>query len=174
MFNHLKQSKSREDKLYSKILSLSRNKLFYRELAFCDTFQNRINLIFIHISFLFIKVKQIDNSNSYYKFYQSMFDYIFSKIEIDMREIGYSDTTVNKNMKFLVKIFYNILLNCEDYEKKTFDKKSLFLFKYLDINKALKHNKSINIIEYFNQYHSFCLDLSTNSVLKGDLNFSYK
>ena len=174
MSNHLKQSKFREDKLYSKILSLSRNKLFYRELAFCDTFQNRINLIFLHISFLFIKVKQRDNSNSYYKFYQRMFDYIFRKIEIDMREIGYSDTTVNKNMKFLVKIFYNILLNCEDYEKKTFDKKSLFLFKYLDINKAHKHNKSINIIEYFNQYHSFCLDLSTNNVLKGDLNFSYK
>ena len=174
MFNHLKQSKSREDKLYSKILSLSRNKLFYRELAFCDTFQNRINLIFIHISFLFIKVKQIDNSNSYYKFYQGMFDYIFRKIEINMREIGYGDTTVNKNMKFLVKNFYNILLNCEDYEKKTFDKKSLFLFKYLDINKANKHNKSINIIEYFNQYHSFCLDLSANNVLKGDLNFSYK
>ena len=174
MFNHLKQSTSREDKLYSKILTLSRNKLFYRDLSFCDTFQNRINLIFLHISFLFIKVKQIDNSNSYYKFYQRMFDYIFRKIEIDMREIGYSDTTVNKNMKFLVKIFYNILLNCEDYEKKTFDKKSLFLFKYLDINKANKHNKSINIIDYFNQYHSFCLDLSTNNVLKGDLNFSYK
>ena len=174
MFNHLKQSKSREDKLYSKILSLSRNQLVYRELAFCDTFQNRINRIFLHISCLFIKVKQIDNSNSYYKFYQGMFDYIFRKIEINMREIGYGDTTVNKNMKFLVKNFYNILLNCEDYEKKTFDKKSLFLFKYLDINKANKHNKSINIIEYFNQYHSFCLDLSTNSVLKGDLNFSYK
>ena len=174
MFNHLKQSTSREDKLYSKILTLSRNKLFYRDLSFCDTFQNRINLIFLHISFLFIKVKQIDNSNSYYKFYQGMFDYIFRKIEINMREIGYGDTTVNKNMKFLVKNFYNILLNCEDYEKKTFDKKSLFLFKYLDINKAHKHNKSINIIEYFNQYHSFCLDLSANNVLKGDLNFSYK
>tara|TARA_B100000315_G_scaffold255312_1_gene298376 strand:- start:167 stop:691 length:525 start_codon:yes stop_codon:yes gene_type:complete len=174
MFNRLKQSKSREDKLYNKILSLSRNKLFYRELAFCDTFQNRINLIFLHISFLFIKVKQRNNNNSYHKFYQRMFDYIFRKIEIDMREIGYSDTTVNKNMKFLVKIFYNILLNCEDYEKKTFDKKSLFLFKYLDINKVHKHNKSINIIEYFNQYHSFCLDLSTNNVLKGNLNFSYK
>ena len=77
MFNHLKQSKSREDKLYSKILSLSRNKLFYRELAFCDTFQNRINLIFLHISFLFIKVKNIDENQPYKLFNQRIFDLIF-------------------------------------------------------------------------------------------------
>ena len=174
MLNKFTHNSTKESTLYNNILLLSRNKLFYTKFNLCDTFQNRIHLIFLHISFLFIKVKQRDNSNSYYKFYQGMFDYIFRKIEIDMREIGYSDTTVNKNMKFLVKIFYNILLNCEDYEKKTFDKKSLFLFKYLDINKAYKHNKSINIIDYFDQYHSFCLDLSTNNVLKGDLNFSYK
>ena len=47
-----------------------------------------------------------------------MFDFIFNKIELNMREIGYSDMTINKNMKFLVKIFYNILLNCENYKKK--------------------------------------------------------
>ena len=174
MAKNLEQNNTNENILYNNILLLSRNRLLYTKFDLTDTFQNRIHLIFLHISFLFIKVKQIDNSNSYYKFYQGMFDYIFRKIEINMREIGYSDTTVNKNMKFLVKIFYNILLNCEDYEKKTFDKKSLFLFKYLDINKANKHNKSINIIDYFNQYHSFCLDLSVNNVLKGDLNFSYK
>ena len=26
---------------------------------------------------------------------------------------------INKNMKFLVKVFYNILLNCEKYKEKT-------------------------------------------------------
>ena len=169
-----KQIKSPENKLYNKILFLSRNKLFYTKLSLTDTFQNRIYLIFLHISFLFIKLKQKDKNQFYKVFFQKMFDLIFDKIALNMREIGYSDMMINKNMKFLVKIFYNILLNCEDYKKKTFDKKSLFLFKYLDINKAHKHNKNINIIEYFNQYHSFCLDLSTNSVLKGDLNFSYK
>ena len=34
-----------------------------------------------------------------------------------MREIGFGDTTINKNMKFLVKTFYNILFNCEKYKK---------------------------------------------------------
>ena len=81
MFNRLKQSKSHEDKLYSKILKLSRNKLFYTSFCLCDTFQNRINLIFLHISFLFIKIKQ-ENKNEYYKdFSQLMFDSVFKKIE---------------------------------------------------------------------------------------------
>ena len=63
-----KQIKSQENKLYNKILFLSRNKLFYTKLRVIDTFQNRINLIFLHISFLFIKIKQKDKSQLYKKF----------------------------------------------------------------------------------------------------------
>ena len=106
-----------EDILYNNILLLSRNKLFYTKFDLIDTFQNRIHLIFIHISFIFIKIKQ-NNKNQIYKiFYQKIFDFIFNKIELNMREIGFGDTTINKNMKFLVKTFYNILFNCEKYKK---------------------------------------------------------
>ena len=55
-----------------------------------------------------------------------MFDYIFQKIDLNMREIGHGDMMVNKNMKFLVKVFYNILLNCENYKKKSLNKKFVF------------------------------------------------
>ena len=97
-----KQINTPEDILYNNILFLSRNKLFYTKFYLSDTFQNRINLIFFHISFLFIKIKQ--NSNKRYKFfYQKMFDLIFVKIEQNMREIGYGDMLVSKNMKFLAK-----------------------------------------------------------------------
>ena len=100
-----KQIKSPENKLYNKFLFLSRNKLFYTKLSLTDTFQNRIYLIFLHISFLFIKLKQ-NNTNQFYKvFFQKVFDLIFDKIALNMREIGYSDMMINKNMKFLVKIF---------------------------------------------------------------------
>ena len=122
-----KQIKSQENKLYNKILFLSRNKLFYTKLRLIDTFQNRINLIFLHISFLFIKLKQKDKSQFYKDFFQKMFDFIFNRIELNMREIGYGDMTINKNMKFLVKIFYNILLNCENYKKKKL-KEQKFVF----------------------------------------------
>ena len=169
-----KQIKSAENKLYNKILFLSRNKLFYTKLSLIDTFQNRIYLIFLHISFLFIKLKQ-NNKNQFYKvFFQKVFDLIFDKIALNMREIGYSDMMINKNMKFLVKIFYNILLNCENYKKKNVKNKNLFLLKYLSQNENKKSTVNIELIEYFNKYQAFCFDLRSDSVLKGDLNFNYK
>ena len=51
--------KSNEYILYNKILRLSRNKLFYTKFALEDTFQNRISLIFFHISLS----KNIDRTN---------------------------------------------------------------------------------------------------------------
>jgi len=163
-----------EDKLYNKILFLSRNKLFYTKLDLRDTFQNRINLIFLHISFLFIKSKQKDNNLFYREFFQKMFDLIFEKIELNMREVGCGDMMVSKNMKFLVKIFYNILLNCEDYKKKSSKRKNKFLLKYLSKSINKKDSNNINLVEYFDKYQAFCLDLSLDSVLKGNLNFNYK
>ena len=74
-------SESQEVKLYNKFLLLSRNKLLYSKFALDDTFQNRINLIFIHSSFIFIKIKLKKNDNFYKNFYQKMFDLIFKRIE---------------------------------------------------------------------------------------------
>ena len=174
MFKYFKKLNSQNDKLYNKILFLSRNKLFYTKFGLSDTFQNRINLIFIHISFLFIKVKQKNGSSFYNEFYQQMFDLIFNRVEVNMREIGYGDTSVNKNMKILVKTFYSILINCEDYRNKNLSKKNFFLHKYLKININKNEAQNIDLIGYFDKYHSFCLDLSPDKVLKGELNFNYK
>ena len=163
-----------EKKLYSKIIYLSRNKLLYTDFSLNDTFQNRINLIFIHLSFLFNKVKNNEKTLHNKDFYQTMFDYTFNQIEINMRELGYGDVTVNKKMKFLVKTFYNILLHCENYRKKTTKQKSLFFFNYLTFNIEENTDHSLKLVEYFDKYSVFCLDLSYDNVLKGELNFKYK
>ena len=110
MQKYKKQNKFKEDSLYNNILSLSRNKIFYTKFDLKDTFQNRIHLIFIHISFIFIKIKHAKEKDVYKLFHQIMFDLIFNKIEENMREIGFGDTPINKNMRFLVKLFYNIYL----------------------------------------------------------------
>ena len=174
MIKKSKTIKYQEDTLYNNILSLSRNKLFFTKFDLTDTFQNRIYLIFIHISFLFTKLKQ-DNQKAIYKiFYQKMFDLIFNRIELNMREIGYGDTLINRNMKFLVKAFYNILLNCENFNEKSLNTKKMFFFKYLTHNNMKKKADNMLLIEYFAKYHAFCFDLSFDSVLKGKLNFKYK
>ena len=165
---------TQEDILYNNILSLSRNKLFFTKFGLADTFQNRIYLIFIHISFLFIKIKQNNQKEIYKIFYQKMFDLIFKNIELNMREIGYGDIVTNKNMKFLVKTFYNILLNCQNLKLSSLNLKKMFFFKYLEHNNMEKKADNVPLIEYFDRYQAFCLDLSLDSVLKGDLNFRYK
>ena len=93
MFKFFKKKSSQENKLYNKILFLSRNKLFYTSLGLNDTFQNRINLIFLHMSFLLIKIKYKDKASLFKEFYQKLFDHVFMKIELNFREIGYGDVS---------------------------------------------------------------------------------
>ena len=174
MSKYIKQIVTQEEILYNNILLLSRNKLFYTKFDLIDTFQNRILLIFIHISFIFIKIKQ-DNKDQMYKiFYQKMFDLIFNNIESNMREIGYGDSVINKNMRFLTKIFYNILLNCEKYKEMKVTAKNIFFNKYLEQNNIKNITNNKGIIKYFNEYVAFCFDLGSDSVIKGELKFNYK
>lgn len=176
MFHKLKKTKFDENKLYSKIVFLSRNKLLYSKFNIADTFQNRIYLIFIHLSFLFIKIKKNkDIDKDEYKFFsQKVFDFVFKKIDINMREIGYGDVTVNKNMKYLIKKFYHILLKCENYHNYDKETKNNFLINNLEINNTIYKAENTNLIRYFDKYHSFCVDLPIDNVLKGELIFNYK
>ena len=174
MFKNSKKNFSQEDILYNNILSLSRNKLFFTKFDLADTFQNRIYLIFMHICFLFTKLKHNNQKTIYKIFYQKMFDLIFNRIEENMRENGYGDVNVNKNMKLLVKTFYNILLKCENYYKKNSNFKKAFLNKYLAQNDTKMQTFDTNFMEYFNKYEAFCFDLKSDSVLRGDLFFNYK
>ena len=165
---------SHEDILYNNIRLLSRNKFFYTKINLSDTFQNRIHLIFMHLSFLFIKVKQTKETRTYKSFNQKMFDLIFKKIELNMREIGFGDTVINKNMKLLVRNFYNILLICENLHNKSVSYKRIFFLKYLDLNFDQKSLNNDLLVKYFDKYQAFCFDLTSDSVLRGELNFNYK
>ncbi len=160
--------------LYNKILFLSRNKLFYSKFNLDDTFQNRINLIFFHVCFLFITLRVNNNSSLYKDFFQKMFDFIFRSIEIDMRETGYGDTTINKNMKFVTRVFYTIMMNCEKFSNESTQNKNLFLSKHLSYIKSSKNTDYSEIIDYFDSFIAFCFDLDLDSVISGNLKFEYK
>ena len=174
MFSYYSQNFTLEKKLYNNIIYLSRNKLFYTKFNLSDTLQNRVNLIFFHISFLLNKINHKNKSKKHKDFEQKFFDLTFNTIELNMREMGYGDVKVNKNMKFLIKVFYNILLNCENYNKKKESVKLKFLLDYLSLKDETKAQNNTNLVNYFNKYQAFCFDLCLDSVLKGDLNFTYK
>ena len=91
--------------LYNILLSLSRNIFFYENLKLKDSFETRVYLIFLHYSILLsiLKIKQKKISQTYY-------DSLFLNIENDLRELGFGDVSVNKKMKDLNQIFYDILI----------------------------------------------------------------
>ena len=69
MFKLFKNTNKHENTLYNNIVLLSRNKLFYTKFDLADTFQNRIILIFIHISFIFVKIKKTADKTKYKVFF---------------------------------------------------------------------------------------------------------
>ena len=110
MLSFIRNNYHYEVKLYNKILSFSRNKYFYDQIRLADTYQVRILLIFFHFSFLIINLKKKKGDLNSKKISQKIFDFMFKRIEEDMRELSFGDVAVNKNMKILVNKFYNILL----------------------------------------------------------------
>jgi len=174
MTKNSKNNKFNESDLYNIILALSRNKLLYTKFNVADTFQNRINLIFVHFSFIFIKSESKGFNPKHKQSYQKLFDYIFSQIEQNMRELGFGDVSVNKNMKFLVKSFYSILLYCRKYDEHDLSSKISFLNNWIKSNLPINKENSDNLVDYFDKFAAFCFDLSSDNVLKGRLNFNYK
>ena len=74
MFSYFNQNPTLEKKLYNKIIYLSRNKMFYTKFNLTDSFQNRINLIFLHLSFLLNKINYKSKSKKHKEFEQKVFD----------------------------------------------------------------------------------------------------
>ena len=98
--------------MYNTLLLLSRNIFFYEKLKLKDSFETRIYLMFIHFSIMLIifKVKKT-------KFNQKSYDQLFDNIENNLREAGMGDVSVNKKMKDLNKILYDILLKINSKTK---------------------------------------------------------
>jgi len=162
--------KTHNNFLYSKLVELSRNIFFYKKIQLNDNFETRINLVFVHLSLILIIFKEKNKK----EFPQDIFDNIFQNIEYHIRELGYGDVAVNKKMKILLRIFYDILLKI----KVPFEKKNIIntkiLASYLEPQSDTKSQLLINdLANYFEKYYYFCFELKNDSVLQGQINFKY-
>ena len=156
--------------LYNTFLFLSRNIFFYKKINLPDNFETRIYLMFFHFSILMIAFKKRGQ-----KFDQKKYDDFFHSIENDLRELGLGDVSVNKKMKELNKILYDILLKIEmnKENENNFKLNNKLLLKYFD---KLKLAKSANLTEietYFNSFFNFCFELSIDNMIEGVKNFKY-
>ena len=161
--------KKHNNQLYNKLIGLSRNKFFYDNIKLSDDFETRILLIFFHLAIIL----KIAKGSEYNKKSQEIFDNIFLNIEYHIRELGYGDASVNKKMKSLNKIFYDILLNL-DKEKLLFSRNTNLLKKYFFTKEKTQEEKMLKLAEYLRKFKDFCFDLDVNIMLNGSIDFKYR
>ena len=115
----------------------------------------------------------LKNKNSDKNDQQAIFDYFFKQIELNCRELGYGDITVNKKMKALIKLFYEILIQCKNWKQLKIDNKKKLILNFFSNNYENKILTS-KLANYFDKFASFIEDMSLNSIIKGVFNFVYK
>ena len=157
-----------DNQFYNKLVELSRNIFFYKDLSLKDTFETRIVLIFLHFSIILITLKKNKE-----KFPQKIFDNVFLNIEYHLRELGHGDVSVNKKMKLLNKIFYDILLKIESKNSNNFSINKELIKKHFFNNDDLNSEFLSKITKYLESFYDFCSVLDNNIMVKGQIHFKY-
>jgi len=149
-------------------VKLSRNTFFYKELKFDDKLENRIIIIFAHLSIILNCMKKHKKYNT---ISQEIYDNIFLNIENNLREIGHGDVTVNKKMKQLNQIFHNILIKLFDItNNKKIKISEITNFLFLK-DKSPEISQKLTL--YFEKYNDFCFDIIDKNMIKDLVNFKY-
>ena len=160
------KSNNHNTSLYNTLLSLSRNIFFYKKISLPDTFETRIYLMFMHFSIMMIIFKKKES-----KFDQKTYDVLFHNIESNLRELGFGDVSVNKKMKELNKILYDILLKIEISNSKTFEINEKLIQKYFRELIDIKSEKYRHFETYFKRFYNFCFELSLDNMIREAINF---
>ena len=160
--------KRHNNHLYNKLVELSRNIYFYRDIKLNDTFETRIYLIFLHLSVIIISLKQKKT-----KLPQDIFDNIFLNIEYHLRELGYGDIAVNKKMKTLTKIFYDILLKINKLKTDNFSTNEKIIKRHLFDNNTEKTEFISKITKYMDLFYNFCFELDTKTMVQGKIDYKF-
>ena len=138
--------------IYNNLIKLTRNKYLYLNLDSEETFSDRIIFLLLHLSFFF-KIYKTNNSKDKI---QKIYDFIFNQIELSIREIGYGDVSINKNMKKYVNFFYDIVLNIDNWDNIKDEEKAIILTKFI--------NKPRNI-SFFTNYFDKLITFYKNNTL---------
>jgi cytochrome b pre-mRNA-processing protein 3 len=152
--------------LYNTLLKLSRNIFFYKKIKLIDKFETRIYLMLFHFSLMMIVFKKKNN-----KFDQLEYDTLFQNIENNLRELGLGDISVNKKMKDLNKILYDIVLKIDKNLKDEFTINDRLILKYFSEIKSSKTDEYQLFKRYFYDFYNYCFELSLKNMIREAINF---
>ncbi len=145
---------------------MSRNIFFYKDLSFKDTFETRVYLMFFHYSIILIISKK-----KQYKTDQKNYNNLFYSIENNLRELGFGDISVNKKMKDLNKIFYDILIKLNNGKKDLRLNKDIFIKYFKNLAQNGDNLKKCEM--YFKRFYEFCFDIPPQYMIERLKDFRY-
>jgi len=122
--------------------------------------------MFLHYSIILFILK-----NKRKKPDQVTYNALFFFIENNLRELGFGDVSVNKKMKDLNKIFYDILIKLSENDSLFRVNKNLITKYFTNLKDNVE--KSNKFVEYLNNFYEFCFDKSPNSVLEEVKNYKF-
>ena len=102
---------------------------------------------------------------------QTDYDNLFFHIENNLRELGFGDVSVNKKMKDLNKIFYDILIKLNS-NLSGFKLNKTLSVKYF--NKLSDNDKNWDTFDqYFKEFYKFCFEIPTNNMIEVLQSYKY-
>ena len=150
--------------IYNNLVNLSRNKTLFFYFTKKDTFSDRLLVFFFHLAF-FLKYYKSKSTKEYL---QDFYDYVFRQIELDIREIGYGDQSVNKKMKTYVNLLYSIIDKINKWEDLQINQKINILNLYIEI----KDNNE-KFIDYLDKYSIYLSKIPLNSFTKSVIDHKF-
>lgn len=104
MFGLLKGQKYDAAPLFEAALKASRNPVLYAQYAVPDTFDGRFDSLLLHLWPVFRALEKDDDYS------QALYDLVFKRMELALRETGTGDLAVGKNVRLMMKAFYGRLV----------------------------------------------------------------
>lgn len=92
--------------VYRAIVAQSRQPVFYAEWGVPDTLTGRFDMISLHLSLVFRRLRGERRAAA---FSQALFDLFFKDMDRSLRELGAGDLAVPKKIRQMTEIFYALL-----------------------------------------------------------------
>lgn len=97
--------------VYTAIVAQSRQPVFYADWGIPDTVTGRFDMISLHLSLLFRRLRAEKTAA---EFSQALFDLFFKDMDNSLRELGAGDMAVPKKVRKMSEIFYGLMTSLNE------------------------------------------------------------
>ena len=144
--------------IYNNFIKLTTNKSLYKGISTQqDVFSDRLTLFLLHFAFFLKEFKNPENQ----KLLQEIYDFNFRQLELNIREIGYGDQTVNKKMKDYINNFHAIISNIHFWEDLNIEEKKKKISPFLTNFENITY-----LVDYFEEFRKNLTKKNLKSFLK--------